>query len=142
MERPGGALRYAELDATTAFTSTRDDRVRAGEATKNAAQKATQGNGRKEERDGSRSLLRLEQRMRARRRSAELREALDLVRQDELLDGIARRHARRRQRRWYVLGRTLDALMEEDTALRMRLLVLLDEHLVRDDERALFAFNE
>jgi len=141
MARPGGALRYAELDATTALSSARDERARAGEAARDAPRATAQDNSKPRARDGSGSLLRLEQRMRARARRTQLREALDLARQDELLDAITHRHARRRQRRWYVLGRTLDALIEADTPLRMRLMALLDEHLVRTDERRLFGLD-
>jgi hypothetical protein len=66
-----------------------------------------------------------------------LRDALDLIRQQELLENIEARRARTRQRRWYVIGRALDELMEADAALRDAVMAALDRHLVRRDERQL-----
>lgn len=80
--------------------------------------------------------------MAARAERASLRDALDLIRQQELLENIEMRRARTRQRRWYVIGRALDALMETDPALRRTLLELLDGHLTRRDERQLLGLPE
>src|SRR5262245_18879683 len=106
MARPGGALRYAELgDATSVHTSARKARVRDHDDGFGSERDADTDKLRmKFTRDGQRTLARLDARMKARAARAELRDTLDLIRQDELLENMERREARRRQRRWYVMG--------------------------------------
>lgn len=91
--------------------------------------------------DGSKSLARLEARMARRADRTALRDALDLIRQQELLENIETRRARTRQRRWYVLGRALEELMEGDATLRATVMSALDAHLQRREERQLFGLE-
>ncbi|MBN8605727.1 MAG: hypothetical protein J0L81_02310 [Caulobacterales bacterium] len=160
MGRPGGLQRYAGLDpAPSADASAPNARVRGEvlEACFGAARVEQQNmadedgagegpprsNGRRAGRprgdpgDGTKSLARIEERMVKRADRTALRDALDLIRQQELLENIEARRARTRQRRWYVIGRALDELMEKDAALRAAVLAALDRHLTRRDERQL-----
>lgn len=88
-------------------------------------------------RDGAKSLARLEDRMAKRADRTALRDALDLIRQQELRDNMAHREARTRQRRWFVLGRAVDEAMMRDTSLRATISAVLDSVLQRPDERQL-----
>lgn len=161
MGRPGGLQRYAGLDsALSAEASARKACARGDvlEACFGAARVEQQNmadedgagegrpprnNGRRAGRprgdpgDGTKSLARIEERMVKRADRTALRDALDLIRQQELLENIEARRARTRQRRWYVIGRALDELMEKDAALRAAVLAALDRHLTRRDERQL-----
>ena len=141
MGRPGGALRYAELEASTsADAGARDERgwadVDFGDA-RGDEKKSNDTTTARTARDGAKSFARLEARLAARAKRSALRDALDLIRQQELLENMQRREARSRQRRWYVLGRALDDMMEADAALRKRVMAACDDYLVRDDERGL-----
>lgn len=62
--------------------------------------------------------------------------ALDMASRADL-NQEHKRATRTRQRRWYVVGRALDELMEKDAALRAAVLAALDRHLTRRDERQL-----
>lgn len=132
MGRPGGLQRYAGLDsALSADAGARETCARGEvlEACFGAARAEQQNmadedgagegrpprnNGRRAGRprgdpgDGTKSLARIEERMVKRADRTALRDALDLIRQQELLENIEARRARTRQRRWYVVGRALD----------------------------------
>lgn len=159
MGRPGGSLRYADLEIASPaaerprHTRAQDDVVEArfkaklaerqsmasdeaGEGRRGAATPRP-GRQRGDPGDGTKSLARIEARMAKRADRTALRDALDLIRQQELLENIEARRARTRQRRWYVIGRALDDLMAADTALRDAVMQALDRHLVRRDERQL-----
>lgn len=136
MARRNATLRYAELEASTsAMCSARSARACAG-----AASCVTQSNPKKDtaaHRNGEKTLARLEARMAARATRAAMRDALDLLRQQELRDNIERRAVRTQQRRWFVLGRALDAAIARDLDLRQRVMAACDGHLTREDERRL-----
>lgn len=89
-------------------------------------------------RDGSKSAAKLEARM---RRRAE-RLALDAVRHQELVDNRELRKARSLSRRWFVLGRALDAAMAENAEFAAALRAALDRYVARPDERALLGWAE
>lgn len=88
-------------------------------------------------RDGAKSLARIEHRMAKRADRTALRDALDLIRQQELRDNMAHREARTRQRRWFVLGRAVEEAMRRDTGLHATISAVLDSVLQRPDERQL-----
>lgn len=147
MGRPGGLQRYAGLDdkrfssASAEEFCPRDDThdavawADARDTTEDSARRRGRPKG--DPGDGTKSLARLETRMAARAMRAELRDAMDLLRQQELLENIDRRRARTRQRRWFVLGRALDEAMDIDPKLRAAILAALDAQLCRRDERVL-----
>jgi hypothetical protein len=154
MGRPGGLLRYANLESASSaadgprYARARDEVVdahfSAALAERQSMAEDETGEGarrpgrqRGDPGDGSKSLARVEERMARRADRTALRDALDLIRQQELLENIEARRARTRQRRWYVIGRALDELMEADAALRDAVMAALDRHLVRRDERQL-----
>jgi hypothetical protein len=160
MGRPGGLLRYADLDPVSSASGRARDARAFGDVVDAEFRTAAaglddmaDGNGAGEggpnERarragrrpgdpgDGTKTLARIEKRMASRADRTALRDALDLIRQEELLENIEMRRARSRQRRWYVIGRALDELMETDAALRAAVLAALDRHLKRRDERQL-----
>lgn len=117
------------------------DEEGAGEGAGNAPARRP-GRQRGDPGDGTKSLARIEERMAVRADRTALRDALDLIRQEELLENIEQRRARSRQRRWYVIGRALDELMETDAALRAAVFAALDRHLKRRDERQLLGLGE
>lgn len=138
MQRANNALRYAELNVETpATTDARSAPLCAGRS--NAARCSDEKSDEGTPRSGAKSLARINGRMSARAKRTALRDALDLIRQEELIANMQQREARRRQRRWYVLGRAVDDLMVGDTRLHAQLVALLDRYLVRDEERRLFA---
>lgn len=160
MGRPGGLQRYAGLDLALSADERAHDACARGEVLEacfgaaraerqNMASEDGAGEGpprsggrragrpRGDPGDGTKSLARIEERMVKRADRTALRDALDLIRQQELLENIEARRARTRQRRWYVIGRALDELMEKDAALRAAILAALDRHLTRRDERQL-----
>lgn len=167
MGRPGGQLRYAELEPILSaeesareacargdvvdarFGAVRaeqqdmadeeDRRDGAGSESRGGEgqTRAPRGRRRGDPGDGTKTLARIEERMATRADRTALRDALDLIRQQELLENIEMRRARTRQRRWYVIGRALDELMETDAALRAAVMAALDGHLARRDERQL-----
>ncbi len=161
MGRPGGLLRYADLDPVSSATERARDAsalgsvveprvgaVRARRQEMASDEEPGEGRARRPGRprgdpgDGSKSLSRIENRMAKRADRAALRDALDLIRQQELLENMEMRRARTRQRRWYVLGRAIDELMETDGELRTSVMRLLDQHLRRRDERQLIGLGE
>ena len=89
-------------------------------------------------RDGSKTAAKLEDRMRLR---AE-RLALDTVRHQEIMDNRELRQARSLSRRWFVLGRALDAAMAEDAQFAAALRAALSPHVTRPDERALLGWSQ
>jgi hypothetical protein len=134
--RSARMLAYAELDiATSAHTRARDRRAHA-EAMLEARRgdQKTTGEGAE---SGVKTLARIEQRLQARLTRTQMRNALDLIRQQELLENMERRRARTQQRRWFVIGRAIDALMQEDAAFDAQITALLDRHLIRASERKL-----
>lgn len=90
----------------------------------------------KRKRDGSKTAAKLEDRM---RRRAE-RLALDAVRHQELIDNRELRQARSLSRRWFVLGRALDAAMVNDEKFATALRAALSPLITRPDERALLGW--
>jgi hypothetical protein len=151
MGRPGGLQRYAGLDDTRPSSAPaeefcpRDDThgavFGADERDTTEAGARRRGRPKGDPGDGTKSLARLEARMAARAMRAELRDAMDLLRQQDLLENIDRRRARTRQRRWFVLGRALDAAMANDAGLGAAIMAALDTQLSRRDERALMGLG-
>lgn len=89
-------------------------------------------------RDGSKTAAKLETRM---RRRAE-RLALDQVRHQELIDNRELRQARALSRRWFVLGRALDAAMAASPQQAAALRAVLEAYVTRPDELALLGWDE
>lgn len=87
-------------------------------------------------RDGSKTAAKLETRM---RRRAE-RMALDVARHQELLDNRELRQARSLTRRWFVLGRALDAAMSDDPENAAALRAAIEGYITRPDELALLGW--
>lgn len=92
---------------------------------------------RRPRRDGSKTAAKLEARI---ARRAE-RLALDQLRHQELLDNQESRKARSLSRRWFVLGRALDAALRADPSLEPIVRAALLPHLQRPDERALVGWT-
>lgn len=160
MGRPVRALRYAALDEElTAETGLErawsrgggsvfgagvaeclrmsDEHDEAGprfgdDASGGGAGRAPQG----ARRDGAKTAAKLETRI---KRRAE-RLALDQLRHQELLDNQQQRQARALSRRWFVLGRALDAAMAADPTLVATVRAALTPHLTRTDERTLIGW--
>jgi hypothetical protein len=89
-------------------------------------------------RDGSKTAAKLETRM---RRRAE-RLALDQVRHQELMDNRELRQARALSRRWFVLGRALDAAMGASPEQAAALRAAVEAYVTRPDELALLGWDE
>lgn len=87
-------------------------------------------------RDGSKTAAKLEARM---RRRAE-RMALDAARHQELMDNRELRQARSLTRRWFVLGRAIDAALAHDPDKAALLRAWIEPHITRPDERALLGW--
>lgn len=170
MGRPFAALRYAALEgeltadgraewarsdnavfdfgagvAETIRMMTDDDgTARARGATDAAPSPADNENNasdqtpRRAARDGSKTAAKLETRM---RRRAE-RLALDQVRHQELMDNRELRQARALSRRWFVLGRALDAAMAASPEQAAALRAVLEAYVTRPDELALLGWDE
>lgn len=89
-------------------------------------------------RDGSKTAAKLETRI---KRRAE-RLALDQLRHQELLDNQQQRQARTLSRRWFVLGRALDAHWQANPEAIAALRAALRPHILRADELALLGWDD
>ncbi|KAF0183366.1 MAG: hypothetical protein FD160_985 [Caulobacteraceae bacterium] len=150
MGRPVSALRYAALEGEQSAGlsalhalgegSDADFEAVCAEIVRMTSDEGPgpQRGGAKRARDGSRTAAKLEDRM---RRRAE-RLALDAVRHKELIDNRELRQARSLSRRWFVLGRALEAAMADDEKFAAALRAALSPHITRPDERALLGWSQ
>ena len=147
MGRPLSALRYAALEGEQSAgfgahalgkESDADFEAVVAETLRMTSDEGAgpQRAARKHARDGSKTAAKLEDRM---RRRAE-RLALDAVRHQELIDNRELRQARSLSRRWFVLGRALDAAMTHDANSAAALRAAIDPFVTRPDERALLGW--
>lgn len=86
-------------------------------------------------RDGARSIIRAAERIAARDARRAERTAMDLQRLDDLQQRYAQRQANALRQKWFVIGRVIDAAMEEDATLRAAVMRLLSTAKLRRDER-------
>lgn len=145
-------LRYAALEdeVSAAFDAAASDesavadftavvaefgRMTSSDDPKDGAKYAARASGARV-RDGSKTAAKLETRM---RRRAE-RMALDVARHQELLDNRELRQARSLTRRWFVLGRALDAAMSDDPENAAALRAAIEGYITRPDELALLGW--
>lgn len=95
---------------------------------------ATSSNGAKR-RDGARSMIATAQRIAARDARRAERTAMDLQRLEDLQQRYSQRRALALRRKWFVIGRVIEAAMQEDATLRAAVMQLLSTAKLRRDER-------
>lgn len=95
---------------------------------------ATSSNGAKR-RDGARAINATAQRIAARDARLAERTAMDLQRLEDLQRRYAQRRAIALRQKWFVIGRVIEAAMQEDATLRAAVMQLLSTAKLRRDER-------
>lgn len=93
------------------------------------------------QRDGQRSMERVASRIRKRYDKALSQNAIDFVILEDLKDRAVQREALSLRRRWFVIGRALDAAMADDPALAGAIETILQAAELRQDERRLLGLS-
>lgn len=93
------------------------------------------GNSGARRRDGARAIKTTVHRIAARDARLAERTAMDLQRLDDLQQRYSQRQATALRQKWFVIGRVIEAAMQEDATLRAAVMQLLSVAKLRRDER-------